>query len=243
VIRQGERLAEAAWPGAPRAALWLADWLRRSGRPGEAAARYGAVVARWPGRPEAREALRGAAGCALDEHDWARAEALAARLPAVEAAERGIRDEVLAAAASGRRRARWYVGAWLALAGTLAALIGSLVEAALRSPPGRRRAVLRPPIEVAYLAPIAAVLIGVAFTAHRLIAPAVAAISAGGVALSWLSGAALEQLRVDGRARRLRTVGHIAACVIAVAALAYIALTRDGLVDALIETVRFGPDA
>jgi hypothetical protein len=150
---------------------------------------------------------------------------------------------VLAAAASGRRRARWYVGAWLALAGTLAALIGSLVEAALRSPPGRRRAVLRPPIEVAYLAPVAAVLIGVAFTAHRLIAPAVAAISAGGVALSWLSGAALEQLRVDGRARRLRTVGHIAACVVAVAALAYIALTRDGLIDALIETVRFGPDA
>src|SRR6185295_2984385 len=41
VIRQGERLAEAAWPGAPRAALWLADWLRRSGRAGEAAARYG----------------------------------------------------------------------------------------------------------------------------------------------------------------------------------------------------------
>ena len=242
VIRRGERLAETAWPGAPRAALWLADWLRRSGRPGDAAVRYGAVVVRWPERPEAREALRGAAGCALDEHDWSRAEALAARLPAVEPADRGIRDELLAAAARGRRRERWYVGAWLALAGALAALIGSLVEAALRSPKGTRRAALRPPIEVAYLAPVAAVLIGVAFTAHRLIAPAVAAISAGGVALSWVSGAALEQLRVGGRARRLRAVGHIAACVVGVAALAYIALTRDNLIDALIETVRFGPD-
>jgi hypothetical protein len=87
------------------------------------------------------------------------------------------------------------------------------------------------------------VLVGVAFTAHRLIAPAVATISAGGVALTWLSGAALEQLRATGRARRLRSLGHIAACLAGVAALAYVALTRDGLLDALIETVRFGPDA
>jgi len=242
VVRSGDRLAEAAWPGAPRAALWLADWLRRSGRPGDAAARYEAVVARWPERPEAREALRGGAGCALDEHDWSRAEVLAARLPAVEPADRGIRDELLAAAARGRRRDRWYVAAWLGLAGALVALLGSLIEAVLRSPPGTRRAGLRPPIEVAYLGPVAAVLIGVAVTAHRLIAPAVAMISIGGVALSWVSGAALEQLRSTGRGRRLRSVGHIVACLAGVAALAYIALTRDNLVDALVETVRFGPD-
>ena len=85
-------------------------------------------------------------------------------------------------------------------------------------------------------------LIGVAFTAHRLIAPAVALISAGGVALTWLSGSALEQLRATGRPRRLRAAGHMLACLAGVAALAYIALTRDNLLDALIETVRFGPE-
>lgn len=242
VIRRGDRLAAAAWPGAPRAALWLADWLRRSGRLADASARYSAVVSRWPDAPEAREALRGGAGCALDARDWSRAEALARRLPAAEPADRIVRDELLAAAARGRRRARWYTVAWLALAGAFAALLGSLAEAVLRSPRGTRRAALRPPVEVVFLAPVAAVLVGVAFTAHRLIAPAVAAISTGGLALSWLSGAALERLGATGRPRRLRAAGHVLACLVGVAALAYIALTHDSLLDALIETVRFGPE-
>ena len=242
VIRRGDQLAGAAWPGAPRAALWLADWMRRSGRLADAGARYAAIAARWPAAPEARDALRGGAGCALDAHDWPLAEALAARLPAAEPADRIVRDELLAAAARGRRRARWYLAAQLAIAGAIAALLGSLAEAILRSPPGTRRRALRPPIEVAYLAPVAAVLIGVAFTAHRLIAPAVALISAGGVALTWLSGSALEQLRATGRPHRLRAAGHMLACLAGVAALAYIALTRDNLLDALLETVRFGPE-
>jgi hypothetical protein len=242
VIRRGDQLAGAAWPGAPRAALWLADWLRRSGRFTDAGARYAAIVARWPAAPEAREALRGGAGCALDAHDWALAETLAAQLSAVEPADRIVRDDLLAAAARGRRRARWYLAARLAIAAALAGLLGSLAEATLRSPPGTRRAALRPPIEIAYLAPVAAVLVGVAFTAHRLIAPAVAMISAGGVALTWLSGATLEQLRTRGRPRRLRAACHVVACLAGVAALAYIALVRDNLLEALIETVRFGPE-
>ena len=243
VIARGERLAAAAWPGAPRAALWLADWLRRSGRPAEADARYAALAARWPTLPEAREALRGRAGCALDAHDWSRAEALASQLPSDDPADRSVRDNLLAAAARGRRRARWYTAAWLAIAAALAVLLGSLAEAMLRSPAGTRRAALWPPIEVAFLAPVAAVLVGVAFTAHRLIAPAVAAISVGGVILAWLSGATLERLRSRGRPHRLRGAVHVVLCLAGVAALAYIALTRDGLIDALIETVRFGPEA
>jgi hypothetical protein len=242
VIRRGDRLAEATWPGAPRAALWLAGWLRRQGRLAEADVRYAAVVARWPGTPQARDALRGGAGCALDAHDWSRAEALAAQLSVAEPADRAVRDDLLAAAARGRRRARWYAAAWLAIAAAFAALAGSLAEAIVRSPPGTRRAALRPPIEAAFLAPVAIVLVGVAFTAHRLIAPAVATISAGGVVLTWLSGATLERLRARGRPRRLRAVGHVVACLAGVAALAYVALTRDGLLDALIETVRFGPE-
>lgn len=242
VIREGEALAAAAWPGAPRAALWLADWLRRSGRVADAAARYEVVLARWPQGPEARAALRGAAGCALDAHEWGRAETIAARLPADDPADRGIRDDLLAAARRGRRRVRWYIAAWVALVAAFAGLLASLGETIARTPPGARRAALRPPIEAVFLAPVAAVLTGVAFTAHRLIAPAVAAISIGGVALTWLSGATLEQLRAAGRPRRLRVVAHVVACLVGVAALVYIAMTRDNLVDALLETVRFGPD-
>jgi tetratricopeptide (TPR) repeat protein len=242
VIQRAERLATAAWSGAPTAALWLADWLRRSGQLAEAQAHYAVVTARWPESPEARAALRGGAGCALDAHAWALAETLASRLPAADPADRIAREDLLAAAARGRRRDRWYAAAWLAIAGALAALLGSLAEAVLRSPAGTRWAALRPPIEVIFLAPVALVLVGVAFTAHRLIAPAVAAISAGGVALTWLSGATLERLGARGRPRRLRSIGHVLACLAGVAGLSYVALTHGSLIDLLIETVRFGPE-
>jgi hypothetical protein len=243
VIQRAERLAGAAWPGAPAAALWLADWLRRSGRFVEAQARYADLVARWPALPEARAALRGAAGCALDAHDWALAEALASRLPASDPASQAIRADLLAAAAREHRRARWYLAAWLAITIAFGTLLGSLLEAALRSPPGTRWSALRPPMEIWFVGPVAAVLIGVAFTAHRLIAPAVATISLGGLALSWLSGAALERLRARGRSRRLRSIAHVVVCIAGIAGLGYVALTRDHLLDLLIETVRFGPES
>jgi len=75
------------------------------------------------------------------------------------------------------------------------------------------------------------------FTAHRAIGPAVARISVAGLALAWISGAALEL-----RPGRMRALLHVVACVLGVLAVAYIALTHDGLIDMLIETVRFGPD-
>ena len=242
VIERADRLAGAAWPGAPAAALWLAEWLRRTGRLGDAQTRYAAVRTRWPAAPQALAALRGGAGCALEAHDWALAEELARQWVAADPAARVERDELVAAAARGRRRDRWYAAAWLAIAAAFAGLAGSLVEAALRSPPGTRRGVLRPPGELVFGAPVAAVLIGVAITAHRLIAPAVAIISIGGLGLTWISGAALERLRRSGRSTRLRSLAHIAACLAGVAGLGYVAVTRGDLLDQLIETVRFGPE-
>lgn len=242
VLARGLRLAGAAWPGAPAAALWLADWLRRTGRLVEAQVGYARVAARWPDSPQAREAQRGAVSCALDAQDWPRASRLAERLPATAPADRAVRDDLRHAAARGQRRARASSASWLVLAIALAALLASLVEAALRSPRGARRAALRPPVEIVFLAPVAAVLVGVALTAHRLIAPAVATISLGGLAVAYLSGATLDQLRRHGRRARLRSVVHVALCLASVVALAYLAISRDNLLDALIETVRFGPE-
>ena len=63
--------------------------------------------------------------------------------------------------------AGWDAAAWIALLLAFAGLAASLAEAALRG--GRQRPPLRPPIEVMFLAPIAAVLVAVSFTAHRAI--------------------------------------------------------------------------
>jgi hypothetical protein len=59
---------------------------------------------------------------------------------------------------------------------------------------------------------------------------------------AWLSGAALELVRSSNRPIRARAVAHIAGCVVAIAALVYISMMRDGLLDLLIETVRVGPE-
>jgi hypothetical protein len=239
VDRRARALADAAWPGAPEAALWHAEWLRRSRRFAEAEARFTAIADRWAGSPRAIEALRGAAGTAIDARDWARAEELARRLPAIEPADRVMREELLEAAALGRRRARWYAIAWLAVAGVVCGLAGSFAEALYRTPRPRR---VRAPLELLFLAPVAAVLVGVALTTHETIAPAVMILSAGGLALAGLSGATLDLLRAAGRPLRRRAVLHAGLCVTAVVALLYIALMRDDLLDMVIETVRFGPE-
>ncbi len=237
--RRARALADAAWPGAPEAALWHAEWLRRARRFAEAEARFAAIAGRWPGSPHAIEALRGAAGNALDARDWTRAEELARRLPAIEPADRVMREELLDAAASGRRRARWYAIAWIAVAAAALGLGASFAEALRRTPAPRR---VRPPLELLFLAPVAAVLVGVALTTHQTIAPAVLTVSLGGLVLAGLSGATLDLLRAAGRPLRRRAVLHATLCVAAAIALLYIALMRDDLLDLVIETVRFGPE-
>jgi hypothetical protein len=238
VIARASALAAASWPGAPDAALWLADWSRRTGRSTDARARYAEVVARWPDTPQALTARRGEAGAAIDGRDWSIAEALVEALPAATPADRILRDELAGQIEKGRRRDRVYLAAWLVAFGVLAALLASLVEACVRA---RSRPPLRPPVEVLFLAPVAAVIVGASFTANRAVAPAVTTISIGGLVFAWLSGAALDRLRMHGRPLRTRAVAHVVACLLGVAALGYIAMTRDGLVDLLIETVQFGP--
>ncbi len=240
VERRAAALAAASWPGAPDAGLWLAEWMRRAERWTDAQARYAAVIARWPGSPQATVAARDGAGNALEAHDWQLADELATTLPHADPADADVRADLIDAAARGRLRDRLVTIAWLALIGVVAALLGSLAEAALRG--GRRRPSLRPPIEVMLLSPIAAVLATVAFTSHRAIAPAVTLISAGGIVLAWLSGITLELLAARDRSVRLRAAGHVLACVVGIAALGYLALMHDGLLDVLVETVRFGPE-
>jgi hypothetical protein len=236
VEARADALAAAAWPGAAGAALWLAEWEPRCG---DARPRFEAIVARWPGSREASSALRGAATCALAAHAWADAEALAAELPADDAALVAVRADLRRAAARGRLRDRLYVAAWL----VLAAVLGGLVTAFARATRGASwRARLRPPIEAVYAAPVVAALIATAAVAQPLFAPAVALVSGGGYALAWLSGAGLAARRAAGHATRARSLAHAAACTLAVLALAYIAVTRAELVDPVLDTLRFGPD-
>jgi hypothetical protein len=240
VMRRADALAAANWNGAPDAALWLGEHLRRTQRFADADARFLAIQARWPGTSHARDAARGAAGTAIEARDWDRADALVTALPATDPVDAAVRDDLRRVLERARFRARMYVAAWIAIALALALLLASLAEACVRG--GARPPPLRPPLELLFLAPIAAVIVAASFTAHQAIAPAVLRISITGVVLAWLSGTTLDVLRARGRRVRMRAIVHVLACAIGVVAIGYIAMTRDGLVDLLSETVRFGPD-
>jgi hypothetical protein len=240
IERRAQVLVVAAWPGAPEAALWLAEWLRRTGRLDDAQRRYDEVVTRWPGTSHALLAIRGGAGNALDNRDWNRAEALAEQLPAVEEADRIVRDNLLGLARRGRKIDGWYTRAWVIAMLGCAVMLGSLIEASRHG--GWQRPRMWPPIEVAFLAPVAAVMVGVALTTHQLIAPAVLILSIGGLVLAWVSGSTLDTLKARGRSVRGRAVFHVFVCLFTVAALLYVALVRDNLLEMVIETVRFGPE-
>lgn len=233
VAARAEQLAAQDWPGAPATMLWLAEWQRRHGAFAQAEADYLHVVERWPASREAVIARVGAAGAAIDDKRWERAQVLVAQLPAATETDEMTREELGKRIQRGRWRDRFVVIAWIALAAVLLGLAGSLAYAARVA----KRFSLRPPLEVIYAAPVVAVLVAAAFTAHRAIGPAVAWISGVGLALAWLSGASLELKR-----GRVRTVVHVVACIVGVAAAGYLALMHDGLIDLLVETVRFGPD-
>src|SRR5688500_5433061 len=241
VIRRAEALVAAPWPGAANAALWLADWQCRTTQFEAAQARYASVLARWPDGETAQLARRNAAGCAIDAHDWDLAERLARALPTGDELDRAVREDLLESVSRGRFRAKLYIASWIGLVLAILMLLASLVEACIRA--GKRWPALRPPIEVLFLAPIAAVIIGASFTAHRAIAPAVLRISLVGVAAAYVSGITLDLLRSQDRAIRARALLHVIACAVAVLSIGYIAIVHDNLLDMIAETVKFGPGA
>ena len=245
VTRRATALTATAWSGGAEVALWLAGYLQRVRRFGDAEARYAEVGAKWPNSNFATRAARGRAGNALEARDWRHAVVLANALPATSPSDVAIREQILRAAKRGAARDQRYLGAWGLLGLAIVALVASLAQALWRHGQGlhgRWRHRLRPPFEVLFLAPIGLVIVIASFTAHKAIAPAVVRIMGTGVVLAWLSGAALDALRGSGRSVRVRSMIHIAACAIGIIAISYIALTRDDLLDMLIETVRFGPE-
>lgn len=239
VIARTDALVAAAWPGAVDAALWLGDWLCRTSQFAAGQARYAIVIERWPHSEQSRLAKRNATSCAIDGHDWDLAEQLVARLPGDGEVDRAVRDDLAAGIERGRLRDTLYAASWIGIALAVVLLLASLAEAMLRG--GLRRPALRPPLEVLFLAPVAALIIVGSMASHFAVAPAVTRISLAGVAVTWVSGAVLDLLRARNRPVRVRAVVHAAACAIGVLSIGYIAVTNQGLIDMFEATMTHGP--
>jgi hypothetical protein len=239
VIARTDALIAATWPGAVDAALWLGDWLCRTSQFAAGQARYAIVIDRWPSSEQSRLAKRNATSCAIDAHDWDLAGKLVARLPTDDEVDRAVRDDLAANIERGRMRDTLYRASSIGLVAALALLLASLADAMLRG--GLRRPALRPPVEVVFLAPVAALIIVGSMASHFAVAPAVTRISLAGVAVTWVSGAALDLLRTRNRPVRVRAVIHALACAIGVLSIGYIAVTNQGLIEMFEATMKHGP--
>lgn len=238
VLARVSALANEPWPGAPDAALFRADLLRRLHRLSEAQAAYAEVVQRWPASPQAPLAVRGGAGNAVEAHAWTLAIELANSLPIRDPSDTVLREDMLASVRTGRLRARIYGAAWGLLIAAIICLLASLAEAIVRA---RRRPALLPPPEVWFLAPFGMLLVGIAYGKAMPIAPSVGVLIGATLAMAWVSGATLDLVRTTARAIRARASLHVVACALGALALGYISLVRAGLLDVIVETARYGP--
>lgn len=229
--------------GYPRwfdAALWLGEAWARIGERGLAATWLDRALAVATGSRQRFRAALARAELLADAGDHDGAARLLRSLGDLDRLDARARDQALAELATRRFRARVGLAAWIALA------LGALgVVALLRRRTGTWRGAARtlwpPPLEVIYLVPVAAVLVVVAERGNALAARAVESILAGAIAITWLHGAVLRS-----RPGRLGTVAltlHVAALCAAVAAVAWIAIVHDQLLDLLLETWRSGHDA
>jgi predicted negative regulator of RcsB-dependent stress response len=250
-----ERLAtRARGPGDPRSTLRELEALVRD-NPGypRAAMAMLAIAQGWEREAEPERAihwLQEATRAATTPTDKTRCLAELARtfvrhgdLDEARATIAQIGDPILAAelrgrvaAAEVRRTIRWIAFA------LLFALTGVAAFACRRAAGSWRlaaRALLRPPTEALFVAPIAALLAVVAQAGNPLVARAIVAIAITGTAIAWISGAILDRKR--GTLRLSRLVLHAVLAMLAVLAAVYIAVDRAQMIDLVIETWRGGP--
>lgn len=128
-------------------------------------------------------------------------------------------------------------------AGLLALLVlGALVR--LVRDLGTWRAALRrlarPPIEVLFALPIAALVAALAVTGNPLVARAIVTIVIAGIAVAWLSGVLVDVAREHGRLSRARLALHVSGVLVSVASIVFLAVERGGVIQLLVETWRGG---
>lgn len=219
---------------ADRALFWLGQRYAEARDWKAAEARFAAVEQRFPSSEWASRAKKARADLILAAGHPFAARVLYRELAASsDPLARSAGDEGLAAAATWVRRAVLVVAASLYLF-----LFAALLVRGIRP----RRRLVRPPLEVLYYAPVAALFVAAAATENRAIGLATFGIALGGAALVWLSSAAsiarLERGPLPMRGRVLRAL----AVLLAVGALVYLSLQATGLTDIVIETFRSGPE-
>jgi tetratricopeptide (TPR) repeat protein len=237
-----EALVRAS-PGYPRAhdaRIWIADSWLRQGDGARARPWYRDALAAAPDERARFQAGKALGDALVTAGDLDGAATTYRQLRAAPGADGLALDEAEALLAQARTRALGRTAAWIAL-GALLVLVVAALRRDAGSWRGAARALVRPPVEVLYFAPVAALLIAGGHAGNRIVARAVLWIVVVGAALAWLSGASLDA--AGRRPGAARIVGHVLAAAIAIAAVGYLAVTKDRLLDMLVQTWQHGHDS
>ncbi|MBK9030705.1 MAG: hypothetical protein IPL61_05095 [Myxococcales bacterium] len=220
------------------AALWLGEAWGRIGERDRAATWLARAAAAAPGPRERFRAELAQADLAAAAGDFARARRLIAALTPPDDAAAAARDELAVEVArrAGRRRLRLLAWGLLVALAVAAAVV---LRVHRRSWRAAARGLWPPPVEVAYLAPVALGLALVAETGNPMAARAVEHILLGAVTLAWTAGAVTRAWARPGVVVR---IGFALAVLAAVAAVVWLAVDDDQLLDLLLETWRSGHD-
>ena len=141
-------------------------------------------------------------------------------------------------AAEAQRVVRWCVTALLLV---LLGVAAFLVRRRSGSWRAAARIAMRPPIEVLYFVPIAAVVGLVSTTGNPLVAKAVIWIFIGAAVIGWISGATLESARRVGPIGMRHAIAHALIVGVAILGAVYLAIDHARLIDLVGETWRTGP--
>jgi tetratricopeptide (TPR) repeat protein len=101
------------------------------------------------------------------------------------------------------------------------------------------RRLVRPPVEVVFMLPLAGLVVAIAAANNPLVARSIATISAAGVAIAWVSGVLVDVAREKRRVSRVRLAIHLACVALAVGGVFFLAVER-GVIQLLVETWRGG---
>jgi hypothetical protein len=230
-----------AYPRGAAARIWLGDRWAQQGAWDRALRwfRDAGVVATEPAQRR-RAAVREIEALTALERFGA-AEAAIGRLAADPSADPLAIARVRDGVQTGRERYRIRVAAWIVL-GAMGGLALFVLWRATGGVAAAARRLIRPPTEVIYAVPVATIVIAASTAGNRLVGRAVLWISIGGLLIAWLSGAALGAATARGPIAPVRAIAHAAGAALAVAALAYLAIVDDRLIDMVRETWKHGPD-
>lgn len=232
--------AHPTYPGATTARLVIAQGWERDGEPARGIAVLDEAIATAPTAELRGRARYAAVHARIHARDLGAARADLTAIASAPNADPMVVMQLEAALATAEQRARVRLAMWLVLA--LAAVVASW--RARRDAGSWRaagRAMLRPPVEVWYLAPVMAALVLVAESGNPMVARAIRAIALCGVGGAWLSGASLQLARAAGPLSARRVGAQVLVVVAALAGAAFLVVDRDRMIDLVAETWRSGP--